>query len=248
MDNERRRIEREYGVPFPGEILQRDQWTNTALKRLPAEGPLEWEKLYGRRAPIVIDIGCGNGRYLIGSAVWRPAFDHLGVDALPVVIRYATRRANQRGLRNIRFAVIGGRELLAGRVAPSSVTEVHCYHPQPYHDPAEAAKRLLTPAFLLSVWRALVPNGLLVLQTDSRAYWHYLQQVVPALFHFEQQRDPWPDAPKGRTRREIVALRRGLPVFRGQGHARTGLTEAIAKQIADGLPAPLFSTDDASPR
>ena len=62
------------------------------------DGPLDLSALFGRSAPLVVDLGCGNGRFLLGSAVWRPALDHLGIDILPVVIRYATRRANQRGL------------------------------------------------------------------------------------------------------------------------------------------------------
>src|SRR5262245_20891056 len=117
-ERRRRRIEREFGVPIAGEILDRSQWTQTALKRLPEPGPLDGESLFGRRAPVVLDLGCGNGRYLIQSAVWRPDHDHLGLDILPVVIRYATRRANQRGLRNLRFAVCGGQEFLGQYVTP----------------------------------------------------------------------------------------------------------------------------------
>src|SRR5271155_5098946 len=100
--SKRRAIEREFGVPIAGEILDPAQWTQTALKRLPESGPLDVPALFGRTAPLVLDIGCGNGRFLIGSAVWRPELDHLGIDILPVVIRYATRRANQRGLVNLR--------------------------------------------------------------------------------------------------------------------------------------------------
>src|SRR5216684_3083585 len=99
-----RRIEREFGVPIAGEILPPERWAQTALKKLPAEGQLNWLELFGREAPVVLDLGCGNGRFLIGSAVWRPDHDHLGIDILPVVIRYATRRGNQRGLKNLRFA------------------------------------------------------------------------------------------------------------------------------------------------
>src|SRR5205823_6302470 len=102
-EKKRRQIEREFGVPIAGEILDPSQWTQTALKKLPAAGRLHWPTLFGRDAPVVLDLGCGNGRYLIGSAVWRPDHDHLGVDILPVVIRYATRRGNQRGLANLRF-------------------------------------------------------------------------------------------------------------------------------------------------
>ena len=97
-----------FGVPVAGEILDPARWTQTALKKLPADGPLDLPTLFGRTAPLVVDAGCGNGRFLLGSAVWRSDHDHLGADVLPVVIRYATRRANQRGLTNIRFAVMDG--------------------------------------------------------------------------------------------------------------------------------------------
>src|SRR5882724_9498880 len=122
------KIEKEFGVPIPGEILDPAQWAKTALKKVP-EGIIDFGALFGRQAPLILDLGCGNGRFSLASAVERPDFDHLAVDILPVVIRYATRRGNQRGLANIRFAVIGGRELLADRIASASVAEVHCYHP-----------------------------------------------------------------------------------------------------------------------
>src|SRR5215471_14417366 len=137
----RRQIEREFGVPIAGEILDPSRWTQTALKKLPAEGRLDVDTLFGRPAPLVLDLGCGNGRFLIGSAVWRPDHDHLGIDVLPVVIRYATRRANQRGLHNIRFAVKDAEQFLEKYVAPGSIAELHCYHPQPYYDPGQVQRR-----------------------------------------------------------------------------------------------------------
>ncbi len=239
----RRHIEREFGVPFAGEILDPSQWTQTALKKLPAEGPLDLPALFGRNAPLVVDIGCGNGRFLLGSAVWRPNLDHLGVDVLPVVIRYATRRANQRGLTNIRFAVVDGLRLLQRYLPPGCAAEIHCYHPQPYYDPADVHKRLITPAFLALVHRTLVPGGQLFLQTDNPGYWKYIRQVVPVFFDFHERIGRWPDAPKGRTRREIIALRRGLPAFRGHGTAKLGLSEAEALRLAEALPPPVFDAD-----
>src|SRR5436305_8912724 len=212
----KRRIEREFGVPIAGEILDPALWTQTALKRLPPAGRLHWPALFGRRAPVVLDLGCGNGRFLIGSAVARPGFDHLGVDTLPVVIRYARRRSNQRGLTNLRFAVGGARELLVDYVEPGSVAEVHCYHPQPYYDPAHVHRRLLTPAFLALVRRTLTPGGLFVVQTDNPGYWRYLRSVLPVFFDFTEQHGPWRDAPRGRTRREIIARSKGLPLLRGR--------------------------------
>src|SRR5438045_4798803 len=156
----------DYGVPIPGRVLPQEQWARTAIKRLPAPGYFDWKAIFGRDAPVVLDLGCGNGRFVISSALARPQVDHVGIEILPVVIRYATRRANQRGLSNVRLAVIGAYEFLAQYVAPASVAEIHLYHPQPYHDPAKTHRRLLTPEFLALAHRSLAASGLFVLQTD----------------------------------------------------------------------------------
>jgi tRNA (guanine-N7-)-methyltransferase len=237
------RVEDEFGVPFPGEILPRKQWTQTGLKRLPT-GIIDWVALFGRQAPVVLDLGCGNGRYAIGSALRRADHDHLGLDALPVVIRYATRRANQRGLANIRLAVGDAAEFMAMHVAPASVAEVHLYHPQPYRDPEKRERRLLRPHFLADVWCSLSESGSLFVQTDNPAYWRYLEEVLPALFELRPMRSRWPDAPQGRTRREIIALRRGLSVCRAICRPRRELDEAEARSIAGQLPQPVFDARD----
>jgi tRNA (guanine-N7-)-methyltransferase len=238
----KRPIEREFGVPFAGEILEPALWTQTAIKRLPA-GRLNWNQLFARLGPVVLDLGCGNGRFLLASAVWRPGYNHLGLDALPVVIRYATRRGNHRGLSNLRFTVGDAQAFLERRVEPQSAAEIHCYHPQPYYEPAQEHRRLVTPAFLALVHQALVPGGSFFIQTDNPGYWRYMKQVLPVFFSFREQEGRWPDAPKGRTRREIIALRRGFPVFRGHGTARDGLTTDHARRLAEALPAPVFDAD-----
>src|SRR5262245_41170445 len=243
MNDPPRRVEREFGVPFAGEVLDPSQWTQTALKKMPGEGRLDWANLFGRAAPIVLDLGCGNGRFLIGSAWTRRDHDHLGIDALPVVIRYARKRANQRGLTNVRFAVGGARELLERWVEPHSVSEIHCYHPQPYYDPAQVHRRLITPELLALVHRSLHPGGLFFIQTDNPGYWRYMKEVVPVFFDFRERIGRWSDAPRGRTRREIVALKRRLPVFRGSGTSKLNLSEDEAVRLAEALPAPTFDAD-----
>jgi len=215
--------ELEFGVPFPGVIVESARWTRTALHRVPV-GVIDWRGLFGRDAPITLDIGCGNGRSTLCSAIARPESDHLAVDTLPVVIRYATRRANQRGLSNIRWAVIGGRELLTNHVAPQSISAIHIFHPQPYAKQNEAERRLVNPDFLSLVFSRLRPGGRLVLQTDHSGYWEDLLAVLPILFHWHVQTGPWPEAPAGMTRRELQASARGLPIYRGWGTVRTDLT------------------------
>ncbi|HZL86750.1 MAG TPA: methyltransferase domain-containing protein [Pirellulaceae bacterium] len=248
----------DFGIPIPGQILPRDKWARTAVKKMPPPDNWDWSSLFGRDAPVVLDLGCGNGRYIITSALARPELNHFGCDILPLVIRYATKRANQRGLTNVRLAVIGANELLANYVRPHSVSEIHLYHPQPYKDAAKAERRLITPQFLALVHRALssrhtpcavgspdgirsVPatEGLFVIQTDNKAYWAYIRRVAPLLFDFEELHDSWSESPHGRTRREIYARQHGMKVFRGQGHPRELTVEQVA-EIALSQPPPKF--------
>lgn len=235
-------VEYEFGVPIPGRILEPDRWAKTALKKVP-QGILDWPALFGRQAPVVLEIGCGNGRFTLGSALRYPQKDHLAVDILPVVIRYATRRANQRGLANTRWAVIGGRELLLNHVAEHSVAEIHCYHPQPYYQRREIPLRLITPQFLALCHRALEPGGGLFLQTDHPAYWKYMCRIVPLFFELEELQQPWPETSEGRSRREIIATQHGLKIFRGAGRARRELNREQAEALAARLPLPTFNAD-----
>lgn len=233
----------EFGVPFPGHIVEQSRWTQSALKVMPKEGKLNFTEIFGRSAPIVLDLGCGNGRFLIGSALTRETYDHLGIDVLPVVIRYARKRGNQRGLPNIKFAVLGGLELLDRFIEPHSIAEIHCYHPQPYYDPHWVHRRLITPRFLALVHRSLVPGGLFVLQTDNPGYWKYMREVVAMFFDFREHEGRWPDDAQGRTRREIIAMKNGLPVFRSTGTPLPNLSEAEALKLAEALPPPTFDAD-----
>lgn len=234
-------VESEFGVPFAGTILPAEQWARTALKRLPDSGPVDFVELFGRDAPRVLDIGCGNGRFLIASAVRRPEMDHVGIDSLPMVIRYATRRANMRGLSNCRLAVCDGTRFLTRYCARSSFQEIHVIHPQPFPDPRESGQRLFQHEFLWSIHQALQPGGKLFVQTDNAAYWKYLQTVLPAITHWHEQTGPWPEDPQGRSRREIVAIHKGLTIFRGWGERLDALTRPEFDEVCQSLPQPNFN-------
>jgi len=239
-DGPKRKIEKEFGIAIPGEILEAARWSKTALKELPAAGPLDPFTIFGRSAPLVIDIGCGNGRFLLGSAYTRAGTDHIGFDVLPVVIRYATRRGNQRGFTNLRFGVADGLKVVRQLLGPASADEIHIYHPQPYHDPKEADRRLVTPSFLASVHGCLKPGGLLFLQTDHPGYWQAMRETASHFFHFQERIGRWADCPRGRTRREILSIKRGLNIYRGFGARRDDLDDAAKLKLVLELPLPHF--------
>lgn len=224
-------VEAELGVPFPGTILPRERWTSTLLRD--GRSDFSWTRTFGREAPHVVDIGCGTGRFLISSALARPDHDHLGIELIPPLLERTSRQADERGVTNVRFVAGDAVEWLFKRLEAASVDELHVYHPQPYYDPREVPLGMLTADFFERAWFVVRPGGILVLQTDHRGFGRYLIQSVRKHFDPAVQTEPWRDAPLGRTRREIVARRKGLPILRIVARRREQPTPVE-------LPAPYF--------
>ncbi len=234
----------DYGVPLPGRTVPPELRTRTKVDLPPPGVPFDWAAAFGRSgAPRVVDLGCGNGRFLIASAVARPTHDHLGIDIVPPAIHHARRRAGARGLANVRFALGDAVPFLFENAAPESLDEIHVYHPQPHYDPEKRGRRMISPEWIAAAHRALRPGGILVLQTDNPHYWKYIETTVPVLFAWRRQEGPWPDAPEGRTRREILARKKGLKIFRGVGTPRKELLAEEVAAIVARLPRPLFDAN-----
>jgi len=241
-------IEYEMGTPIPGTILEKDQWVQTAIKRLPEQGSLDVQAIFGRTAPLALDIGCGNGRFALSSAVRRTDWDHLAIDILPAVIRYGTRRGNQRGLSNLRFAVCDGWRFLANYLPLESCDEIHIYHPQPFSDPNLSSKRMMTPGFLALLHARLKPNGSVFLQSDRTEYWEYIRSVMGSVFTWTEIEGPWPDDEFGRSRREVLSIDQGLTIFRGVGQKRSDLSIDQVQSILSELPEPKFDVEHRDSR
>jgi tRNA (guanine-N7-)-methyltransferase len=177
---------------------------------------------------VIVDIGCGDGRWLLTSAAARPDDEFIGIELIPALVEKAKGRAPS----NARF-IAGDAVAWLGRRPEASVDEIHIYNPQPYYDPAEVHFGMLTAAFFERLWTVLRPTGQLVLQTDNKRYGKYLQEAARKHFELEVLPGPWPDAPQGRTRREMVAMGKKLGILRAVGRRRP-------KPLAIEPPPPYF--------
>lgn len=164
---------------------------------------------------MIVDIGCGDGRWLLASASARPGDDFTGIELIPALVEKAKSNAPS----NARF-IAGDAVAWLQRREDASVDEIHIYNPQPYYDPAEVHFGMLTASFFERLWTVLRPDGRLILQTDNKRYGKYLQEAARKHFDLEILAGPWPDAPKGRTRREMIAMGKKLPVLRAVGRRR----------------------------
>jgi len=162
----------------------------------------------------IVDIGCGDGQFVITAAASNPHQDYLGIELIPPLLERAAKRAKESGVTNARFIAGDAVAWLFTCCEHASIDEIHVYHPQPYYDPAEAELGMLTAAFFKRVWQVLRPDGIFVFQTDHKRYGRYLLEAARGNFEAELQRAPWPDAPRGRTQREGIALGKKMSILR----------------------------------
>lgn len=184
---------------------------------------------FGRSASRLLDVGCGAGEFIIAYATVHPETDCLGIDILSHAIQRASAAVERESLKNCRFISCDAVSFIRDSVDENSLDEIHLYHPQPYFDETEAHFGMLTADFVSRVRTILKPSGRFYLQTDNEPYGRYILSVLEPFFYCEVRREGWPDAPKGRTRREAHAIRKKLDIIR---------VVAFPREIPLDLPLP----------
>jgi tRNA (guanine-N7-)-methyltransferase len=162
--------------------LSSDLSTNPAT---PAElGPanyferLDLGAVYGRVAPLEVDLGCGDGSFLSAVAQENPQRDFLGIERLAGRVRRACRRIERAGLGNVRVLRLEISYVVEQLLPANSVTAFHLMFPDPWPKRRHASRRLVTEIFLASMYRALSVDGTVRVSTDDSAYFRQIKQLV----------------------------------------------------------------------
>jgi tRNA (guanine-N7-)-methyltransferase len=140
--------------------------------------PLQLETIFGRSAPLEVDLGCGDGSFLAAIAAENPAANFLGIERLRGRVRSACRKIEFSDLPNARIlqAEIG---YAVEQLLPSnSVTRFHIMFPDPWPKRRHAPRRLLTETVLQALHRKLVANGTVRIATDDCEYFRQITRAV----------------------------------------------------------------------
>ena len=145
---------------------------------LPPGEPLDLDRIFGRRAPHVLEIGFGMGEVLIDAAASTPAWDFLGIDVHEPGIGRVLAAAAAAALSNLRVLRGDAAELLPASFAARSLDQIWVLYPDPWPKKRHHKRRLVQPAFAAELVRALRPGGRLRLATDWEDYARHMLEVL----------------------------------------------------------------------
>ncbi|PYS96852.1 MAG: tRNA (guanosine(46)-N7)-methyltransferase TrmB [Acidobacteria bacterium] len=150
------------------------------LEILPGQlcGRLSFPDLFGRAAPVEIEVGIGKGRFLLQQAETRRDVDFLGLEWSLKHLRVAKERAERRGLRNLRLYRADARHVIADLVPDASIARLHVYCPDPWPKKRHRKRRFFVPETVPHLERALAPGGYLHVSTDVREYFEEILEVL----------------------------------------------------------------------
>jgi tRNA (guanine-N7-)-methyltransferase len=144
---------------------------------------LDVAELFGRSAPLHVDLGCGDGSFLCEMAQQFPERNFLGIERLTKRVEKVRRKAEK--IENVR--VLRADTLFAVRylLPESSVETFYLLFPDPWPKRRHQFRRIFTRDFLNAVAAALKKNGLLRVATDQLDYFHQIEQLARARLQFQ---------------------------------------------------------------
>ncbi len=172
---------------------------------------LDFQDLFGNTNPVVLEIGSGKGRFLIGTATEDPQRNFLGIEKSLHYHRLIGERVTKRGLTNVRLINHDAFLVMQKMIADASVTELHIYFPDPWPRKREQKRRIIRMEALAEMKRVLVESGSGVYVTDHQEYFEIAAPLIASVFRSETRVPGAEDPP--RTNYEAKYREEGRPIY-----------------------------------
>ena len=147
--------------------------------------PLDLPAIFGRVAPLEVDLGCGDGSFLSALAAQNPDNDFLGIERLLGRVHSACRRIERAGLTNARVTRFEISYAVAYLLPPGSITAFYLLFPDPWPKRRHQFRRIFTHAFLDAIAVTLEKHGVLRVATDQLDYFHQIERLSRTHSSFE---------------------------------------------------------------
>ena len=156
----------------------KDLWPRYGVEA--GTAPIDFASVFGRDAPVILEIGFGNGEALVAEAVAHPEIDYLGIEVHRPGAGSLLRRLAEQELGNVRVMLADAKEVLTTQIPDSSLLAVHLFFPDPWPKKRHHKRRLVQPEFAALVTRKLRRGGYFHLATDWRDYAEHMMSVLSA--------------------------------------------------------------------
>lgn len=134
--------------------------------------------VFGRSAPLIVEIGSGQGHAIVHAASSRPGTDFVAVEVFRAGLARTMLDADRAAADNLRLVEANAPEVLEHLLPEGSVDELWVFFPDPWHKAKHNKRRLIAPAFLPIAARALRDGGVLRLATDWEDYALQMRAVL----------------------------------------------------------------------
>ena len=152
--------------------------------------PLRLEELFPVSHPVELEIGCGDGGFLLEWATRHPKKNFIGVERLLGRIRKLDKKGRRNELTNLYLLRFEARYLLQYLLPDRAFDVVHIYFPDPWPKDKHRRHRLIDEHFPELARRILLPNGIVHLRTDDSDYFEQMQGAFFPAKYFSMTETP----------------------------------------------------------
>ena len=144
------------------------------------KAPLDIEAAFGRKAPVILEIGFGMGNTTVHIAKHMPEKDFIGVEVHTPGVGSLLKQIGEEGITNLRAIQHDAVEVLDHMIADGSLAGVHVFFPDPWHKARHNKRRLIQAPFVTKLCDKLAPGGYIHLATDWEDYAVQMLEVLSA--------------------------------------------------------------------
>jgi tRNA (guanine-N7-)-methyltransferase len=165
---------------------------------------LDLSQIFGRTAPVVLEIGSGMGETTAAIAQAHPETDYLALEVHGPGVGSLLKRIDALALTNLRLIRHDAAEVLERMIPDASLAGIHLFFPDPWPKKRHHKRRLVQPPFAALAARKLAPGGYFHAATDWPDYAAQIEEVLSASSFFEK------DVLEGKARPTTKFENRGL--------------------------------------